>query len=332
MGNSSSTGTSNPWIGITQSLQDMEQVQFAQQLQKNPDEFNQYVTERIDRITSETLDAKRSAFQKAQVDLGRYMDMEHNATYYSVRNADVLTLQEDMVKKTQAAVSGLKHDKDITRRQAEINEWYYNDKLETVFFLQLFFIVMLCMAIVMYLLKNTFISTPFAAFLTVVLMVGVGFVGLYRWRFTNVDRDGRFWHKRNFYKPTNTPVKPDCPCADKDKGPGAFGVLINKAEQCGNKALNRLQGIAEDAGTAVSPYGAIALASGAGVVGSVVGGAAMLGSQAFSDTRRGVTSLGDASTRMGDQLEADTIAYMTGNGRPKPDPRSITERLTTCPF
>ena len=310
----------------------MEQVQFAQQLQSNPDDFNRYVSERVERITSETLDTKRSAFQKAQSDLGRYMDMEHNASYYSTRNADVLTLQDDMVKKTQAAVSGVKHDKDITRRQAEINEWYYNDKLETVFFLQLFFILMLAMAIVMYLLKNSFISTPFAAFLTVILMVGVGFVGLYRWRFTNNDRDGRFWHKRAFYQPTKTPVKSACPCATTDTSPSAFGVALTNAENCGNKALARLQGVGEGIGNAVSPYGAIALGSGVGVVGSIVGGTALLGAQAFSDTKRGIASAEDAANRLSDQLEADTIAYMTGDGRPKPDGRSLVDKLTTCPF
>jgi hypothetical protein len=332
MGNANSSGSGNPWIGITQSLQDMEQVQFAQQLQKNPDDFNKYVSERINRITSETLDTKRSAFQKAQSDLGRYMDMEHNASFYSTRNDDILTLQTDMVQKTRAAVSGIRHDKDITRRQTEINEWYYNDKLETVFFLQLFFVVMLAMAIVMYLLKNTLISTPFAAFLTVVLMVGVGFVGLYRWRFTNNDRDGRFWHKRYFYTPPK-PSSPDpCPCAGTDTSPSAFGVSITGAQSCAKKALARLEGVGEALGGAASPYGAIAAASGVGVTASIVGGAALLGHQAFSDAKRGVTSAGDAANRLGDQLEADTIAYMTGDGRPKADKRSLMDKLTTCPF
>jgi hypothetical protein len=333
MGNTASSDSSNPFIGLSKAMQDMEQVKFAEQLKKNPDEFNKYVTERVDRITTETLDTKRSAFQKAQIDLGRYMDMEHNANYYSTRNEDVLTLQEDMVNKTRTAVSGVRHDKDITRRQTEINEWYYNDKLETVFFLQLFFIVMLIMAIVMYLLKGAFISTPFAAFISVLLMVGVGFVGLYRWRFTNNDRDPRFWHKRNFYKPPKPgPGKKDCPCEVADTSPGAFSVAIDKASQCGDKALARLQGIGEGIGNAASPYGAIALGAGAGVAGSVIGGAVLLGSQALSDTKRGIQGAGDTANRVSDQLEADTIAYMTGNGRPKPDTRSIAERLTTCPF
>ena len=325
MGNSNSSG--NPWIGVTQSLQDMEQIQFAQNLQNDPDAFNKYVSERVNRITTETLDAKRSAFQKAQSDLGRYMDMDHNAAFYTTRNDDVLRLQNDILQKTRASVSGVLHDKDITRRQTEINEWYYNDKLETVFFLQIFFIVMLTMAIVMYLLKNAFISTPFAAFLTVLLMSGVGLVGLYRWRYTSVDRDGRFWHKRAFYKPKKVPVKPACPCAENDTSPGAFGVAISDAQKCAEKAVSRLQGVGEGAVEAASPYGAIALGAGAGVTGSIVGGAALLGAQAFSDTKRGVTGAADMSARLSDQLEADTVAYITGTGRPKPGKTGLT-----CPF
>jgi len=318
----------NPWINITQTLQDIEQVQFAQQLQGNPDDFNKYVSERVERITGETLDAKRSAFQKAQSDFGRYMDMEHNSSFYTIRNEDVLKLQESMIEKTQGGISGLRHDKENTRRQTEINEWYYNDKLETVFFLQLFFIVMLAMTIVIFLFKNGLISTPFATLVTVLLMAGVTLVGLYRNRYTNVDRDGRFWSKRVFYKPPKNPSKEACPCATLDTSPSAFGVAISDAQKCAEKGLKRLEGVGEGVGTIMSPYGDIVMGMGGGLVGSVVGGVSQIGSQVFSDTKKGVSNLSDIGNRYQQQVEADAKAYLTGVGRPKPSARGFS----TCPF
>ena len=322
MGNSDS----NPWIGLTQSFQEIEKIRFSYDLRKNPDDFNRYVIERIDRITNETLDKKRAAFQKAHTDLGRYMDMDHNSNFYKLRNNDLIGLQEQMTERSRAAVSGLKHDKDLTRRQVEINQWYFEDKLETLFFLQMFFIVMLAEAIVVYLQKNSFITMPFASFLTAILFAIVTAVGLYRWRYTASIRDVRFWHKRNFREKQticqgaacNPPVT-SCPPTMDDSTPSCPGPDVGGALSAAGQA----------AADAASPYGAIiedsmeGAAAGVGViglggaiaVGSVVAGPALLGAQALKDGRSLTNKAGKRMADAGSQLEADTIAYITGEGR-----------------
>lgn len=329
---------SNPWIGLTQEFQEIEKIRFSYDLRKNPDDYNRYVSERIDRITEETLDKKRAAFQKAHTDMGRYMDMDHNANHYKIRNNDLVGLQDQMVEKSRSVQSGLKHDKDLTRRQVEINEWYFGDKMETLFFLQLFFIIMLAEAIVLYLQKNAFITMPFAAFLTFILFGVVTGVGLYRWRYTNDMRDGRFWAKRNFReKEIYVPKKPDDQCGKP------VNFLPKELTDCATKAINSAEDAAEAAlgyaADSARPYENIALGAAAGVAGgvgigativgaSVIGGGAMLAHQALSDSRTVANRAGAAADRAGSQLEAQTIAYITGDNRVDPDP----DATLGCPF
>ena len=337
---------SNPWIPLTQAFQEIEKIRFSYDLRKNPDDFNRYVTERINRITDETMQKKRAAFQKAHTDMGRYFDMDHNAGFYKTRNGDLIYLQEQLLERSRAAVSGIKHDKDLTRRQTEINEWYFNDKLETLFFLQLFFIVILAEAIVLYFQKNSLITAPFAAFLTFLLLGSVIITGLYRNRYTEDTRDARFWHRKNFrekeiYVPQ--PMKAECPCDSPD------GLIPKGISDCAKKAADAAssgaKSASEYAAESTGPYGKIALASAAGVgaggavaVGGLVGGAAIAGTsvavggaalaaQGLSDSKKLANRAGEAANRANSQLEADAIAYITGDGRKKPEGGG-----DVCPF
>ena len=306
---------SNPWIPLTQSIQEIEKIRFSYDLRKNPDDFNRYVSERIDRITKETMEKKRAAFQKTHTDMGRYFDMDHNANFYKIRNSDVMRLQEQLMERSRAAEQSILYDKDLTRRQAEINEWYYQDKLETLFFLQLFFMVLLAMAIVLYLQKNNFITSPFAAYITLILMGGVIATGLYRNRYTSDFRDSRFWAKRNFrekeiYVPA-VPLKPTPdPCKQCQDGPDVMGAPTTSS--CAKRAL--------DAQSAKDPAAADADATGAAGQAALARGgdtnAAAFGRSALAREKpTTANAVGESLGRAGSALEMDTVAYQTGDGR-----------------
>lgn len=338
---------SNPWIPLTQAFQEIEKIRFSYDLRKNPDDFNRYVTERINRITDETMQKKRASFQKAHTDMGRYFDMDHNAGFYKTRNMDLIYLQEQLLERSRAAVSGVKHDKDLTRRQTEINEWYFNDKLETLFFLQLFFIVILAESIVLYFQKNSLITAPFAAFLTFFLLGSVIVTGLYRNRYTSDTRDARFWHRRNFREKEIYVPQPqaEAPCDCNSAG----SLVPSAAAQCAKKAAEAASSGAASASSyaaeSTGPYGAIALsaASGVGAGASEAGaglssgasnaatsvsvGAKAFAAQGLTDGRKVANRAGEAAARAESQLEEDAIAYITGDGRKKPQNTGAT-----CPF
>lgn len=231
-------GSANPFIPTTVMFQELERLKFAQNLRKNPADYSAYVNQRVDEMSNEVLNRKRSAFQKAQIDLGRYMDMDHNANFYKARSGDVDRLTSRIEENNRRALQGIAADKDITKRQFEINEWYNYNKLETLFFLQLFFIAALSGAIVVYLQKNEFITAPLASLLFIILAVIAGGTGLYRWYYTSNTRDNRLWHRRRF----GSAEEPKPPVQCDKNGNLVFDlnkVIPKAATQCSDDASNR---------------------------------------------------------------------------------------------
>jgi hypothetical protein len=231
-------GQSNPFVPTAVLFQELERLRFAQNLRKNPADYAAYVNQRVDEMSDEVFNRKRSAFQKAQIDLGRYMDMDHNANFYKARSGDVDRLTTSIEENNRRVAQNIASDKDITKRQFEINEWHNYNKLETLFFLQLFFISALSGAIVIYLQKNLMITSSLASLLFIVLAVVAGGTGLYRWYYTSNTRDPRLWHRRRFGSAEEP--KPAVQC---DKG-GDVVFDLNKvipraATQCADDAGNR---------------------------------------------------------------------------------------------
>jgi hypothetical protein len=237
MGNQAS-GTANPYIPMTQTFQELERLKFAQNLRKNPSDYAAYVNTRVDEMSDEVFEQKRAAFQKAQIDLGRYMDMDHNANFYKTRSADVDRLVSSIEENNKKLLQNVKYDKDITRRQFEINEWHNYNKLETLFFLQVFFIASLTGAIIVFLEKNGMITNTLASLLYIILAVIAIGVGAGRYFYTQRTRDTRLWHRRRF--PEAAAAKP-APRCDKD-GNIKFDVndIIPKAAtECADDAGRR---------------------------------------------------------------------------------------------
>ncbi len=205
-------GQSGNNYGSTASLyQDLERMRFSQDLRKNPEDYAEYVNTRVDELSKEIFDKKRVAFQKAHIDLGRYMDMDHNANFYKARAGDVDNLTSQIAGNNERIKNELIRDKDITKRQFEINEWSNYNKLETLFFLQLFFISTLVLAIIIYFHKTGVLNNALAALLTGILLTVIVIVGIYRSYYTRRTRDTRLWHRRYFGKtePAKNPLRCD---------------------------------------------------------------------------------------------------------------------------
>jgi len=195
------------------AIQDLEQADNYFGDYQDPAAYAAMVTDKIAGIQADALNSKDSSFAKQYMELGRHFDMTHNAAYYKIRNNDVLNFENDKLANVNTAISAQDYNTDVTRRQVEINNWYYQDKLETLFFLQIFFMSMLTMSIVYYFQRTGYITSGFAGLLTFVLLLIVGGVGLYRYAFTNTYRDSRWWYKRRFPKPI---YKPEVKCGCHD--------------------------------------------------------------------------------------------------------------------
>lgn len=179
-------------------LQDIEKVQFLQTLQADPSQYSSYVQEKSGRILAEVIDTKRASFVKASGDMARMMDMDHNSLAALARSNDVANMQENVISNQSSETGALKANNDLTRRQVEINNWYYENKRETLFILQLMLLVVLIVVITLGAVHYEWMSKDGGDYLIGFVIV-VGFcTWLYRWYYTRNVRDPRYWSQRSF--------------------------------------------------------------------------------------------------------------------------------------
>ena len=188
----------NPVQQNVLNAQELAAIGFSQDIQKDPASYQAYIKQNVDQLMNETLQRKRDAFQKTFLDTGRYMDMDHNTQLYKTRSSDVEKLEKVIHDMNTKYEVGIDSDKKLTKRQFEINEWAYYNKLETLFLLQLLFISVLILVLFLFLSKNGYISSMTAGSLSVILLLIVGYIAYLRWRYTNSTRDPHTWSRRIF--------------------------------------------------------------------------------------------------------------------------------------
>ena len=165
-------------------LQDIEKIQFLQTLQADPVKYAAYVSDKKSRIISETVDTKRASFMKVSDDMARTMDMDHNSLAALYRTNDLSLTQDHIIDEQKSQFKSRKYNEDLTRRQVEINNWYYEDKRETLFLLQIALLVMLSLVIVMGVSSFGWITRDATNFLLVFIMSIGSLTWIYRWYYT----------------------------------------------------------------------------------------------------------------------------------------------------
>jgi hypothetical protein len=154
---------------------------------------------------------KTTAFGAAFQDLTTSTNAAHALYYYGVRNNDLEAAQDVALKTLDGSVVQMNNDKNLAKRQREINEWTANNKLDTLFVYQQLLIILCATIILVYLLKRGLISTT--VFFMIVGVIGLIFIFtiINRVQYTNKLRDGQFWNKRSFEQasPVNVTACPN---------------------------------------------------------------------------------------------------------------------------
>jgi hypothetical protein len=149
-------------------------------------------------LKNDALNAKDSSMAKTLVDFSRTADMDVNAMTYGIRNANLLNSQAHIKAYNNSITNNTQHDVDLSKRQFEINEYYYYNKLDTLFFLQVFFISAMIMAILIYAFRRGMLTAKMSGLITVGLAIIVVIIGISRYYYTARVRDKRLWHRRHF--------------------------------------------------------------------------------------------------------------------------------------
>lgn len=208
-------------------LQDIEKVQYLQALQADPAKYAAYVQQKSGSILGEVTDSKRAAFMKASGDMARMMDMNTNSLAALYRTQDLLANEDHIISEQMKMKNAAVANADMTRRQVEINNWYYENKRETLFVLQLILLTLLTVTMLLYLAATGWVGQDGANYLMlIVIVIGVG-TWLYRWYYTARIRDPRYWNRRIFPQDGKMePASAQCPSPDQPAvgplGPGGL--------------------------------------------------------------------------------------------------------------
>lgn len=113
------------------------------------------------------------------------------------KNASLSGISSQLYTQNQDSMNTYTRAKDTYTRQGEINEWQAQNKLDTLFFLQILFLFFSVMVILLYLrqgkvLSATSVYSAIGFFLLVVIAVLWNRVS-----YTNISRDTRYWNRRH---------------------------------------------------------------------------------------------------------------------------------------
>jgi hypothetical protein len=223
-------------------LQDIEKIQFLTALQADPAKYAEYVGEKKNRIMAESVDTKRASFVKVSADMARMMDMDHNSMASLQRTNELISTDNAIIAEQQKQLNATSSNNDLTRRQVEINNWYYENKRETLFVLQFVLLIVLSVVVVLYLAHAGWLAQDGADYVIgFVLVVGAG-TWMYRWYYTAYVRDARYWNQRTFTAEKKlsgstcppepeppAPVMPTCPAGSVFDATSGMCISITTA-------------------------------------------------------------------------------------------------------
>ena len=177
----------------------------------------------INTYTNDQMTRKDNAIANAMYTANRVFDADKNSSYALIRSNDVNTFQSNFADIGGADLRKVQHDVDLTRRQFEINEYHYHNKLDTLFFLQVFFIAVIVMVILMYFNRRGYLTTQMTGLLTAILTILVVLIAVTRYFYNMRTRDTRLWHRRYF----QTEREPSEKLIDTCPGPSTGETIIN---------------------------------------------------------------------------------------------------------
>jgi hypothetical protein len=217
--------------------------QFSDDLKKNPSDYSNYTAANAQAIQDQITAAKGSAFDKAKTDLGRYMDLQHNVQLYEIRNSDVNRLTTALANNNQGIQSAVARDKDVTRRQFEINEWYNYKKTQTANNLTSSLIALALIGVFVILFKKGILTVTAAGGLSAATAI---LTGLWVYYTDSANRDPRLWHRRIFTTSTEPPVSTACP--------GQLSFDITKEKDCLTTVEGKLSDLTSQLNAQLAAY------------------------------------------------------------------------------
>lgn len=174
-------------ITMMETLNTMTPAQFAQ--------YRDYATTNAkSRITS----LKDSSITTA------YTQLQNNSTANTavfeshLRMKDAKQREQGVLNTVSDKAANLIHDRDLAKRQVEINEWTVGNRRETLFIYQYLFIILCGSIVLTYLWVRGIIGSAFYWTVELLAILIFAIIVANRTQYTANKRDKRYWNKREF--------------------------------------------------------------------------------------------------------------------------------------
>ena len=220
-------------------LQDVQLANAMNTLRADPAKLNQFITDRKSDLYNTVTKEHSDNFQKVFGDLTRASNTTKNILYYHVRNKDLDSLQSQVYENAKGNADAAMMNSQNAKRQVEMNEWSAENKRDTLFVLQLTFIVLTVTAPLLYVQRAGLLPSSVFYGIMGLLVLAVILTIAVRIQYTEKTRDQRFWNRRRFAQMGGPPVLPTC---DEVKGLYQRGVnAVTNVDDSMESNLNDVQ-------------------------------------------------------------------------------------------
>jgi len=194
-------------INEAQQAADLEMTAFLAQMSDS--ERGAYAGENVGKALDRIRSLKQDRFNYLSEDMRGADNNVTSTAYYISRTGDLMNLTGDIDTVAVKQLTTKDINADLITRQNEINEWANENKLDTLFFLQILFLCLTFIASMVYLQSRGLISSYLLNLFIVLAAIFAVFVLVNRARFTAVKRDSRYWHKLRFNREDPPNIKQD---------------------------------------------------------------------------------------------------------------------------
>lgn len=117
---------------------------------------------------------------------------------YTIQSKNLDTVMGDLSQQQSTNLNIANRNTSTAARTREIKEWYYNNKLDTLFVFQLIFISICLLSVIAMLSKLGFLSNAIVGIMMGILIVAMILIITNRAIYTEKVRDKRYWSKRMY--------------------------------------------------------------------------------------------------------------------------------------
>ncbi len=181
-------GTTNPLdVSLSDALNGMTSAQLKDYKDSNKNDLRTTLTNNMASAFLPSLNTTSNAANNYDV-----------LTNYTINSKNLDTTLSDLKGQQTANLNIANRNVATASRFREIKEWYYNNKLDTLFVFQLIFISILLLAVLAYLSKLNIIGMGVVGAMVGILLIVNVLVIANRAIYTDKVRDKRYWSKRAF--------------------------------------------------------------------------------------------------------------------------------------